>query len=108
MDEVANTLVQAFADFANEQTPDAPRLQAVGLRWEVRNERFPPCVVIIRRGKRESGKSNVVATISNSGAFAHLYPSWQPVIKDWLSKRIANAGKRTNHAEFATGETPNE
>ena len=96
MDEVANELLQ---EFANEQTG---HLQASSLRWQIANDRYPPAVVILERGKSRK----TVATISPTSPFAHLYPSWKPVIKAWLGKRIANGGKRTNHEEIANGEMP--
>lgn len=105
MEAKANELVAEFVQFA-AKSPEPTSLQADRLRWQIANDRFPPAVVILRRGKRQNGQSNYVATISNEGAFASLYPSWQPVIKDWISKRVANAGKRTNHSEFAGGDMP--
>lgn len=96
MDEVANELLQ---EFANEQTG---HLQASALRWQIANDRYPPAVVILTRGKERK----TVATISPPSPFAHLYPSWRPVIKAWLGRRIANGGKRTNHEEIANGEMP--
>ena len=100
MDEIANELLAEFANEAcKQQTTD---LQASALRWQVANDRYPPAVVILMRGKERK----TVATISPTSPFAHLYPSWQPVIKAWLSKRIANGGKRTNHQEIANGEMP--
>lgn len=107
MDEKANALVQEFVSFAGGQV-EPTRLLAGELRWQVANDRFPPAVVILRRGKRQPGQSNYVATISNDGAYASLYPSWEPVIRSWLSKRITNAGRRVNHKEITNGEMPKE
>ena len=75
MDEIANELLAEFANEAcKQQTTD---LQASSLRWQIADDRYPPAVVILMRGKERK----TVATISPTSPFAHLYPSWQPVIK---------------------------
>lgn len=103
MTDIANELLETFANAANEAAhANEPRLQAKGLRWQIANDRYPPAVVIMRRGKDRKA----IATISPTSPFASLYPSWQPVIKDWICKRIANGGKKTNHEEIANGEMP--
>ena len=96
MEERANEQMAAFVEVANKR---GGHLQLANIRWQIANERA--VVLLPRRGERKT-----VATISPTSPFAHLYPSWQPVIKAWLSKRIANGGKRTNHQEIANGDMP--
>ena len=100
MDEIANELLTEFANEASKQQTTS--LQASSLRWQVANDRYPPAVVILTRGKERK----TVATISPTSPFAHLYPSWQPVIGAWISKRLANGKKRVNHQEIANGDMP--
>ena len=100
MDEIANELLTEFANEACKQQTTS--LQASSLRWQVANDRYPPAVVILTRGKERK----TVATISPTSPFAHLYPSWQPVIGAWISKRLANGKKRVNHEEIANGDMP--
>ena len=100
MDEIANELLTEFANEACKQQTTS--LQASSLRWQVANDRYPPAVVILTRGKERK----TVATISPTSPFAHLYPSWQPVIGAWISKRLANGKKRVNHQEIANGDMP--
>ena len=100
MDEIANELLTDFVHEAcKQQTTD---LQASSIRWQIANDRYPPAVVILMRGKERK----TVATISPTSPFAHLYPSWQPVIGAWISKRLANGKKRVNHQEIANGDMP--
>ena len=100
MDEIANELLTEFANEACKQQTTS--LQASSLRWQVANDRYPPAVVILTRGKERK----TVATISPTSPYAHLYPSWQPVIGAWISKRLANGKKRVNHEEIANGDMP--
>ena len=100
MDEIANELLAEFANEAYKQQTTS--LQASSLRWQVANDRYPPAVVILTRGKERK----TVATISPTSPFARLYPSWQPVIGAWISKRLANGKKRVNHEEIANGDMP--
>jgi len=100
MEDIANELLTEFANEACKQQTTS--LQASSLRWQVANDRYPPAVVILTRGKERK----TVATISPTSPFAHLYPSWQPVIGAWISKRLANGKKRVNHQEIANGDMP--
>ena len=100
MEEIANELLAEFANEASKQ--QTTRLQASSLRWQIANDRYPPAVVILTRGKERK----TVATISPTSPFAYLYPSWQPVIGAWISKRLANGKKRVNHQEIENGEMP--
>ena len=100
MEDIANELLTEFANEACKQQTTS--LQASSLRWQVANDRYPPAVVILTRGKERK----TVATVSPTSPFAHLYPSWQPVIGAWISKRLANGKKRVNHQEIANGDMP--
>lgn len=108
--DVDGLLGQIAARFATEagKTATAEVVSGImdGIRWEPRPDRNPPSVVIMRRGKKVKGVSNVLAVISATGKYADLYPSWEPVLADWRSK--GGGGSRVKHNDLLSGSVPAE
>jgi hypothetical protein len=94
------------AESGVSNTPDAVANIKSRLRWEPRPDRNPPAVVIMRRGKKVAGVSNVVAVISSTGKYADLYPSWAKALAELQEKKFANGVSRTSHDDLSTGALP--
>ena len=110
--DVDELLTSLATRFANEQgvskTDENIANIASQLRWEPRPDRNPPAVVIMRRGAKKKGVSNVLAVISADpqSKYSDLYPSWVPVLAKWQAKRIANSVSRVSHDDFPMGDAP--
>ena len=95
MEARANEQMAAFVEVANKR---GGHLQLANIRWQIANERS--VTLLPRKGERKT-----IATISPTHN-AEFWPSWEPIVKEWLAERAANGKKRINHDKFANGEMP--
>ena len=95
MEERANVQMAAFVEIANRR---GGHLQVANIRWQIANER---AVVLLPRG----GPRKAIATISPT-CNAEFWPSWEPIVREWMAERAANGKKRIKHDKFANGDMP--
>ena len=112
-DALAEILLEKFAERLVATTPNDGSNQGelvksvvAKLRWEPRPDRNPPSILIMRRGSKIKGQSNVVASISSTGNFSDLYPSWEPILNEWRTRRSANDGSKVSHKGLNFGQVP--
>ena len=72
-------------------------MQADKLRWQIPNSKT--VTILWRKGRK------TFATISPT-CNAEFWPSWEPIVREWLAERAANGRKRIDHAKFASGKVP--